>query len=241
MISRHGIIAGHRRNQNPYPRLTIANSEWHYLLDEASGTRNDSGPSGLHLTDINTVGTATGKLASNCAHFVAASSEKLERANNAAQRWDGDGTFFAWVKLNSLSGSGTKGFAGMYNGGINDWIASYEATDARLRIYFERAGDNGLRKADTFGAPSSGVWYFYAVKKSGTTCYISVNGGAWDSDTMGTAANSGANGKFTLGALDAGYYLDCDLQQVCRFNFVATDAEVAYLYNSGAGRLLPAN
>lgn len=43
----------------------------HWKLDEASGTRNDSHGTN-HLTDNNTVTTATAKLGTNAAQFTAA-------------------------------------------------------------------------------------------------------------------------------------------------------------------------
>lgn len=216
--------------------MTLAQSSWHYLCGEASGTRYDTGPNSRNLTDINTVGTATGKLSSNAAHFVAASSERLEHPANSAFNWSGDGTLMAWIKLNSTGGSATKGFAGVYNGSQNDWIASYEPTISRFRIYWERTSSSLVLPANNFGAPSAGVWYWFCAQKEGSTGRISINNGSFNTGVMSGTASPTA--KFTLGGLEAGYYLDCDLQQVVRFPFVTTAAEQAYVYNSGNGRLL---
>lgn len=219
------------------PLTTSLISYWE--LEEASGTRNDSHGSN-HLTDNNTVLSATGKVG-NAADFEDTNSEYLNRADNAAlSTGDIDFTFALWVKMESKSGT------------QNRIIAKGTATDEEYTIYHDSAADrfvfavkgsagsgngNGIG-ADTLGAVSLATWYFIVAWHDATanTLNIQVNNGGVDSVAHTFGVYDGA-GDFYIGA---GYpfpggYFDGLIDQVGFWKRTLTTQERTDLYNSDNG------
>jgi hypothetical protein len=100
------------------------------------------------------------------------------------------------------------------------------------------ANETGL-EATSFGAPSLATWYFvYAdYDAAGNLMRICVNDGTKDSIAHTGGAGGDQNANFILGDMAAGgTALDGSLDQVGFWTRKLTNAEVAWLYNSGNGR-----
>jgi len=212
------------------PLLTLLQTDYYYKLDEVSGTRADSGPNGLSLTDVNTVTQAPGKLI-DAAVFVSANEEKLSGGIADASSVAGDFSMGCWVYLTAKSGT-TNGLLSKWNVG-GEYILSYENGTDRFRYY----QDATALTASSFGSPTLNTWYFVVVTRSGTTAKISVNAGTQDSTTITNDATVDRN--FAIGGLDeAGYGFNGRIDQAFKFPFALTQAEIEWLYNSGSGREL---
>lgn len=181
----------------------------HWSLDEASGTRFDDVGSS-DLTDINTVGSASGKFGT-AADFESSSSEYLSVADNAALSGANVKILFrAWIKLESKSDSGfilsKFGDNGALSGPKNrEYALGYHVGVDRFYVEFGSAVADGgtFIVADVLGSPSTGVWYLIHAwhDSDADEIGISVNAG-----TANTTAHSGGvfNGSnaFLIGAVD---------------------------------------
>jgi hypothetical protein len=213
-----------------------------WKLDEASGQRNDSKGSN-HLTDMNTVTQAVGKLG-NAAQFTAASSECLTVSDNAALS-TGDIDFYicAWAYLDSK--------------GTNRIIASKDnQVVGEYQLFFRNASDrfsfgiwNAARttftrvEATTFGSPSLSTWYFVQAwhNAAANTIHISINNGTADSAGVAFGPQDGAS-SFQLGCVGGGTPTDFwngRIDAVGIMKRLATSDERTYLWNDGAGREYP--
>src|SRR5688572_29665368 len=89
----------YRRPRLAAPSALLTSLIAHWRLEETSDTRFDA-HSTNHLTDNNTVASATGKLGT-AASFTAANQESLAIADNAAlSMGDLDFTLAGWVYIN---------------------------------------------------------------------------------------------------------------------------------------------
>lgn len=208
-------------------------------LEEASGNRNDSHGAN-HLTDNNTVTQSAGKVG-NAAHFAAASSEYLNRADNASLSvGDIDFSLCAWVYLDSKPGF--KGdIVGKHDSDDLEYdIRWHNGTD---RFEFRIAGGTGPVNgqsitANSFGAPSTVTWYFIVAwhDSVANTINIQVNDGTVDNVAF-TFGSYDSAAPFRIGALtDFSEYFDGRIDQVGFWKRILTAAERTELYNSGAGR-----
>lgn len=87
-------------------RIGTAISSYH-KLEEASGNRVDVIPSGITLTDTNTVGQATG-VVGDCADFTRANSEELV-GSSSDHDFDGAADFaiLIWASVDDNTGAGS--------------------------------------------------------------------------------------------------------------------------------------
>lgn len=216
--------------------ITDATAYWN--LDEASGTRldqlNGCGGSGCDLTDNNTVTQATGKVGS-AASFASASSEFLSRADDATlSMGDIDYSFTAWVYLDSLGA--TQAIVGKDNG-TSEYLLYITASN--LGDY-ENADVNFVI-ANTFGALTTGTWYFlFAYHDAvGNQIGISVNDGTIDTASTTVPGVDGTD-EFRIGARSAGtpLYLNGRIDEVLLIKRKLPATEVTCIYNSGAGRTM---
>jgi hypothetical protein len=216
----------------------------YWKLDEASGSRADSEPTGTaqNLTDNNTVTSATGKI-NDAAHFVVANSEYLNRVDSAdLSTGQIDFTVAAWVKLNTKGANRT--IVSKYNpGGNGEFILRYNNTADRWSVQiFDNSSLIQTLNATTAGSPSTGTWYLIIFRHDSTgasagTIYLSVNGGTEDSagSTGWTVRDTTA--EFIIGA----YYIsnqpwDGDIDEVGFWKKLLSSDERAELYNSSNGK-----
>ena len=224
----------------------IDNLQAFWELGEASGTRNDS-HSTNHLTDINTVGSAAGKVGT-AADFEFDSSEYLSIADNAAlSMGDIDFSIALWVYLESKPAADNYILC-KYETGTNSReyaILRVNATPTpadRFRFQVSLTGSSTLAgvSATTFGAPALTTWYFIVAWHSAgaNTLNIQINDGTVDSVSHTGGAFSGT-APFQLGAVKttvAALFFDGMMDQVGVWKRVLTSDEKTFLYNSGNGR-----
>src|SRR5687768_2136031 len=118
-----GEIFYRRPKRTASPLLTSLIAHW--KLDQTSGVRADS-HAGNNLGDINTVGSAAGKLG-NAASFIAANEEALGLGDNASLSMGNiDFTLALWVWLDSLDATG---LAGKWSAGSVEYLAYFDGTN----------------------------------------------------------------------------------------------------------------
>jgi hypothetical protein len=173
----------------------------YWKLNETSGTRNDS-VGGLHLTDNNTVGTATGKACSSSAAFVAANQEYLGTTDNATLSVAGATSFMfaAWVYIDDKTASRTV----MAKATTSDeYLLFYNSALDRYEFMFADAGLTYRRvPANTYGSPATNTWTLVIgwYDAGAGTVNIQVNNGAVDSASTGGATPYDGTGTFQIGA-----------------------------------------
>ena len=172
--------------------------------NEASGNLQDAHTNALHLTDTNTVTNAAGKVYATARQYTAANNEYHTRNSEALLNANNDFTFAAWCYLDSkptfghilskfVSSAGNRSYVLRYNG---------DATD---RFFFEVRNaadtDYGRVTANTFGAVSTGAWYFVVASHNDAadTLTISINNSTPDSTSYANGVLSGG-APFQIGA-----------------------------------------
>ncbi|HEX2994517.1 MAG TPA: LamG-like jellyroll fold domain-containing protein [Anaerolineales bacterium] len=207
---------------------TSALVSW-WTLDETSGTRQDS-HSANHLTDVNTVGYATG-MKGNAASFVPANQERLTIPDNAdISTGNIDFTLIAHVYLNNAANAynlvDKSGTAATY-----DYRLAYNpATGFRFRVGTAVYVDSGPVSANTWYTViawhDAGNDTINIQVNDGTANTVSYSGGAADTDYA-----------LVLGAAtDGTYMLDGRLDEVALYKRVLTAAERTWLYDGGSTR-----
>lgn len=247
LLSTAGVNVSHRREAfrasgGGAPTTDLV-SLWE--LSEASGTRSDSEGSN-DLTDGNTVGQATGKVG-NCADFETSNSERLyiNDADQSGLSFTGDFSFTGWFNRESDLGSNEIVFS-KWSNWTQDALSEYYlgvGSDDKLTIYVSNNGTSySGATASTFGALSTGTWYFFFAyyDHSESEIGISVNNGTVDTASFTGPLNNSTN-KFALGALYddwAGswlFHFDGTIDQVRAYSRKLDSSEVTTLYNSGNG------
>jgi hypothetical protein len=199
----------------------------YWELEEASGTRNDSHGSN-HLTDVNTVGSTTGKVGT-AADFEAGSSECLIRTDNTdLSTGDIDFTWAFWINPESTGSFPVILSKGIAGAGNREYLAYI---DGSAKIFWEVNGAS----ITTAGSVSTSTWHFVVGWHDATNNLVGVS----LDDTSATAADGGGvdgSADFELGASTTqGLYFDGLIDQVGFWKRVLTAGERTALYNSGAG------
>lgn len=206
----------------------------YWKLDEVSGNRADSAGSNT-LTDNNTVASISGKIGL-AAEFVKANTEYLSCADNAAlSTGDIDFSMACWCQFDDKVASHVMSQKG-WDDAYGEWLFLYDSGNDRFEFLIANAAASVA--ANTFGVPSIATWYYVAAGYNATLneLWISVNAG-----TPNTASYSGGNtstpGTFKMG-LAFGTYYDGRIDE---HGIWKRDirADVAALYNSGAGLTYP--
>ncbi len=207
----------------------------YWKLDEASGTRADSEPTGTpqDLTDNNTVTSNTGKLSSS-GQFTAANSEYLSRADSTdLSTGNIDFTVAAWVYMDTKPSSAN--FVTKWTSGVNtEWYLNYTAAVDRFRFATYAANVD----ADNFGSPSTATWYLIIAWHDSVNDLmgISVNDGTANTFSNSDGTQDG-NAAFNIGRLANGFgYNDGRIDEVGFWKKVLTSGERTELYNAGTGK-----
>lgn len=205
-----------------------------WRLDEASGTREDAHTTNRDLTEVPTIGAGLGRV-SNAASFSGAGAGRcLNRIRTALEGTDRDFSICSWVKFDS-------GFSGLQF--VVDLEDSVPVTEYRLIATGTPYAFLWYYGQGVVQSPASvvaGVWYFlYAWHRaSDNQIGIKVNNSYSTTSTGGTYTASA--GEFTLGNWSPATGNDVPLDGVIDMTGVwsklLTDADLAYLYNSGFGR-----
>lgn len=218
----------YRRCKRRSPLLTSLIAHWR--LDESSGIRADS-HAGLDLSDINTVGSAAGKL-NTAASFVAANDECLSRADDPSLSVGNlDFTIAGWVWFDAITSAG---LAGKWSAGSLEYIVYCDGTN--LRFYVSSNGTNAFFANNT-QALSTSTWYFFVAwhDAAADTINLSVNNNTAASTAHSAGVHDGS-ATFHLAQNEEGLtFLNGRLDSVSIWKRVLTAAERTQLYNSGSG------
>lgn len=212
----------------------------YWKLDEASGTRYDSHATN-HLTDNNTVGSATGKI-NNAANFNDSSSEYLSRDTNSdLESGDIDWTISCWVYAETGSQSYNDHiFVSKDMIGDREYVVGYTEYEswgyiAQFNGITVTTGDTNINTMKFIVA-----WHDAATN----TLNIQINNGTIFS--IGTGGVYGAAGAapFRIGSRNytgsEGYNKGL-IDEVGFWKRVLTSQERTLLYNSGSGLTYPFN
>lgn len=211
-------------------------------LNEASGNALDAVGSNT-LTDNNGVGSAAGKLYPLARQFDASSGQWLEIADNPdISMSDIDFMIRCWVKVESLSGTGTSIVAGKWLPPSNGEYVLFLSADGKpaLTVSPDGTGTAGnARSVVSSIALELDTWYLIHAWHDATNDLIGI---AVDAGTAQTASYSGGvydgTQVFTLGRVyqTDPQYFDGQLQDVVVMkNRFLTAAERTEDYNGGDG------
>lgn len=222
----------------------------YYKLDETSGTRNDSSANAYHLTDNNTVTSAAGKVG-NAASFASASSEYLSRSDPANMTHGSKVSWSFWAYMTTVANDKNIINKWTYPGDGEYSIQTRSATDGDgtgLGMYIATsAGDDGSGCRVKFASAfANATWSHIVIVFDGTQTGNANRLKAWANGTELTLGMGAGNVPATILNGTAPFLL-CYFQNIGRYwnglidecgiwmrNLTAV--EIAYLYNSGAGR-----
>lgn len=197
------------------------------------------------LTNNNAATFAAGKL-SNAVSLVAASTQSLSITDNAAlSTGDVDFWFACWFNMTT---NPTQTFAGKESSAaVGEWRLDFFNSANRVRwITWKSGAADAVVTANTFGAPSTGVWIFalgYSDAINGLA-KVSLNGGAFDS-VVKTGPVTDTAAPLTFGASFGTAFCNGLIDAACfgkspPGGIAALATELRdYLYNSGNGRQYP--
>lgn len=216
----------------------------YWPLHEASGTRYDLVGTANNLTDNNTVARVSG-IQVYAGGFTRASSQRLEISSNAnLQTGDIDFTFACWVNLTSKP-AGSQTLVSKYNvsAGNAEFFLYWDNVADRFNMAVYTATDSSkIAVANTFGAPSTAVWYFVVGwhDADANTVNVAVNASASDATATTGALQAAGTAPFSIGGnLAASNYMDGQIAEVGFWKRVLTTQERLWLYNKGRGRSYP--
>ncbi len=210
----------------------------YWPLNESSGTRFDA-HNGNNLTDVNSVGSAAGKI-SLAADFEVDASQRLSCADNASLSCgDQDFEFSCWIKAESFTDNGciiAKNVAGS-----TEYRLYVNTSGVLVWSVYSAAGELSGGGVSSAAALSLGTWYFINVWHDATNNLVGLkvnNGTAVTSDQTG-GCYDGA-GSFYMGAQDAAIRYDGLVDEVGFWKGrILTAAERTALYNNGNGLAYP--
>jgi hypothetical protein len=212
------------------PDLTIGLKAF-WELGEASGARNDSHGSN-HLTSVNAVGQAAGKVG-DAASFTSTSSQELTIADNADLGYSGDFSFAAWFYNGASQPMASKGSGAFAQ---NEWslgLAFVSGQSLRGTVY----QSGGVSTAATVPTIiSANTWYLAILTYTASTraITVSLNAGTRSTATLGGDPVRKSH-PFQLGRFNTGF-MSGRLDQAGFWKRALTPDEEAWLYNSGNGR-----
>lgn len=212
----------------------------YWKLDEASGTRVDSEPTGTpqDLTDNNTVNQTNGVIGS-AAWFIAANSEDLTRSDSAdLDLLDEDWSISAWAYLDTTGANRSIVAKYTTTGNQRGYALIYSSSASRWQAIVSSNGVNTVTlNANTFGAPSISTWYHLVlihdsvnnllrIIVNGTEDSVSYGTGVFDSTSNFYIGNAGFSGAYHNGKID----------EVGIWRKVLSASEITELRNSGSGK-----
>ena len=211
----------------------------HWSLNESSGTRYDN-HSFHDLTATNNPTSTTGKFGDGVV-FSSASNQSLTCSDNPDLNLGGsDFSFAFWVNFSSLSNNGGNDYIGVFSKGAGAnycFSCQYRPSASFMQVQLNNGTTTGNFGASTFGALSTGVWYFVCFTYNNTSkaVTISVNG----VENSYTSATTPTDVSYQLAIGRAyntnTYNSSCTVDSVSLWRKVLTSTEKAVLYRNGTG------
>lgn len=210
-----------------------------YNLENA----NDDYVNGYNLTNNNTATFTSAKII-NGGTFVKTSSQYLSRSYTADLNiGGGDFTVAGWAKRSSdvymdVMGMGWDEVTANLLYAINMRDSGQGVSPNRFSFQWHDGSYRILQ--DNAVTITNNVWYFFCVRRSGTTISLSVNNNT-PVTTTGTLKTTTA-GTFCIGRTGGGSggYMNGQADAIGIWKgYALSDAEVTELYNSGTGQQYP--
>lgn len=215
----------------------------YWKLDEASGTRADSGSNAQDLSDSSTTATATGKINNGIdvefggpSHLYHADSSTLSLGTDTAF------TFSVWLKFESFTGFRTGIIVKNTDrsGVADEYILDYRADSIeRFTLTVGNGATSATVSASTFGTPSLATWYLVTAGHDPAldVLWIQVNAGTrdtavWSGGTQDTSA------EFRIGTFtdNANLCFDGVIDEPGFWKRSLSTAEVTEIYAAGIGK-----
>lgn len=204
-----------------------------WKLDESSGNAADVLGSQT-LTNVNTATYGAG-IINNGVITNNAANRHLTASHNAVYNF-GTGAFSMsfWAKLNDTTLNATENTVRHYSGG--GWVTQFKATNRQIFFF---ATTTGPATSTTNAIPNDTNWHHYVCTRSGATATIYVDA---VNQTLSATVGSGTvdvTTPFYIGSNGSGEAFDGTIDEVYLWNRALSSAEVAELYNGGAGIQYP--
>lgn len=215
---------------------------WYYGLEAAGGTREDVGPNSLNLLETGTVGQGVGVIG-NAASFPGVAGNKLSHAFDSVYDFSAtDFTFTGWLKLNSKATIQAPQYIGTGGSGASAQHIEIRYNQSTDTIRCEISDGTTINAVEDgiggTGIPA-GQFVFFAVTWNTTTkdlrlrlndqAFVAANFPLFSIQSAGTQT-------FTLGSTQSNANpLDGLDDEIGGWGRVLNNAEITFLYNSGAG------
>ncbi len=207
----------------------------YWKLDESSGDAADS-QGGNTLTNHGTA-TYAAAVINNGVSFSSASTQYLSGPTGGGLDFAGAFTISAWFKPTSTAGGGKGIWSKRRSGGNNGgYTLLYNNTASKLEFILNGIASGGIdiTSTDTFATGS--FYHVVIVVQSDGSSKMWVNG-ASEGTAGALSSYQESTVAFLIGAGQANptFMDDGMVDEVGAWSRAITDAEVACLYNSGAG------
>jgi hypothetical protein len=218
----------------------------YWAFSEASGDRADLSGNGQTLTDDGSLGSTTGLIYPLAGNFIRASVCYAKRfpVDAYLQMGNNDNTVVSWVKLTSKpAGVPTIVMKGNRTADY-EWRVFYYTTGDRFVFeIFEGAARTveSQVSANTFGSPSTGVWYMVTAQHDAVndTIGIGVNAGAMDTNPTSNLGPFPSTEICMIGTERNGtepdVLMDGVMGPIIWWKRKLSGAELTQVYNGGAG------
>jgi len=232
--------AGGGGGPSPSEDPTI-NLQAFWKMEEASGTRFDSIGSN-DLADYNTVQQVSGKIGYG-AGFVLINEEYLSAADDADLRIEDEAaTICGWANFDTTASAANKSQVVLGKWGTSgnqDYtILMDKNTDfMEFKVQNSDASDKFEVQASTFGALSTGTWYFFRAWHDPVADEIGIemNRDGNKETTSLSGGTCGTSHSVDMGRNKDTKYFDYSVDAVGKWNAVLSDGVVDVIYNSGSG------
>lgn len=215
----------------------------YWRMSETSGTRFDL-IGGVHLADVNTVGSAAGKIGT-AADFVRVNSEELTAGTDDFS-FDGSAdfaiAFWASIDDNTDIGSNTQGPAvGKFINSNRGWLINFDQASDSWEFAVSTDGTDIVIAVSGTNFVSTAFGLVYADYDSSTgVTRCSTNDGTKGTASPGTTINQNSE-PFRVGATRyeglGGFsdYFEGQIDELAIWRRKLTDTEVTQMHNSGNG------
>lgn len=216
----------------------------YWTLNETGGTRLDSHTGGYDLTDNNTVGYQSAGVISVRAARFASYNESLTREGITGDLQLGgiDFTISFWALATSWANYANWLINKRGGGGGREFQISRVASTGLFAFTIWNAGATSYSVESTI-APELSTWYHVVARWNHTTKLqeLIINNGTPNSQVNAGVTITGYTYDMTIGhaawaQTDPNYNHRGYIDECCIYTRVLSDAEVAWLYNSGSGR-----
>lgn len=215
----------------------------YWNFNENTGTTvHDRSGNNLHASFENSPVWVPGRYGS--ALDFPTSTSHLTVPNNSLLSPPNDMTASAWVKINSLPGSGgSSGTCGMIlnqSHNSSPWYAYqfYVGGSAEINFDWRNNSSTNFSSGSSAGAVTTNTWYHLAFMRQGSSLRIFINGRDVTDWTSGTPSGNifNSNGVFRINSPGTSCvnHLDAVFDEVKVWDYALSPAQLAYEYNRGA-------